>query len=109
MISGVHKVVVPVGDQAKAKEFWTGKVGFTTTRDETYGDERWIEVTPPDGSVVLVLSPRGPGDVRREPPHEQQPHSDVFFTCADIRRTHEELTARGVVFALPPRQDWPSA
>jgi lactoylglutathione lyase len=104
MISGVHKVVVPVDDQAKAKDFWTGKIGFTATRDETYGDERWIEVTPPDGSVTLVLSPRGPGDVRRVPPHEEQPHSDVFFTCADIRQTYEELTARGVRFPVPPAE-----
>src|SRR5918993_5162527 len=101
MISGVHKVVVPVGDQARAKEFWTEKIGFTATRDETYGDERWIEVTPPDGSVILVLSP---GGTRPEPPHEHLPHSDIFFTCADIKRTHEEMTARGVVFPVPPAE-----
>jgi len=104
MISGVHKVVVPVGDQAKAAAFWTERIGFTLTRDETYGDERWIEVTPPDNSVVLVLSPRDAGDVRREPPHEQLPHSDLFFTCADLRQTYEELTARGVAFPVPPAE-----
>jgi lactoylglutathione lyase len=104
MISGVHKVVVPVGDQAEAKEFWTEKVGFTLTRDDTYGDERWIEVTPPDRSVVLVLSPRAAGAARHEPAHEQLPHSDIFFTCADIRQTHEELSARGVVFPVPPTE-----
>jgi len=40
MISGIRKVVVAVDDQARAKEFWTDRVGFTTARDETYGDER---------------------------------------------------------------------
>lgn len=104
MISGVRKVVVPVGDQAKAKEFWTEKIGFTATRDDTYGDERWIEVTPPDGGVVLVLSPRAPGQDRHEPGSDQLPHSDVFFTCADIQQTYEELTARGVRFPVPPAQ-----
>lgn len=102
MISGVHKVVVPVGDQAAALDFWTSRIGFAVTRDETYGDERWIEVTPPDRSVVLVLSPRSAD--RPEPPHERLPHSDLFFTCADIRQTYEELTARGVRFPVPPAE-----
>ena len=57
MISGIGKVVVPVDDQERAKEFWTQRMGFELRRDESYGDERWIEVGPPDGAPVLVLSP----------------------------------------------------
>ena len=57
MISGVSSVIVPVDDQEKAKEFWTTTMGFDLVRDETFGDERWIEVTPPDRKVLLVLSP----------------------------------------------------
>ena len=66
MISGVRKIVVPVEDEIAAKEFWTATVGFKVARDETYGDERWIEVRPPDGSPVLVLSRRPEGEPRRE-------------------------------------------
>jgi hypothetical protein len=38
MISGVSKVVVPVDDQKRAKEFWTTRMGFELRRDESYGD-----------------------------------------------------------------------
>lgn len=101
MITGVHKVVVPVDDQETAKQFWTETVGFEVVTDQTYGGERWIEVTPPDRGVVLVLSPRQ-GAPRHEPPDEHLPHSDLFFTCADIEATCAELTRRGVKFPTPP-------
>ena len=48
MIQGVSKVVVPVADQERAKRFWTQQLGFTVAVDEPYGEERWIEVVPPD-------------------------------------------------------------
>jgi predicted enzyme related to lactoylglutathione lyase len=103
MISGVRKVIVPVEDQERAKAFWTERVGFATVRDETYGEERWIEVAPPDGGPVLVLSPRAAGDQRPDV-GDDLPHSPLFFTCADIETTYRELRDRGVEFPLPPRQ-----
>lgn len=103
MISGVAKVVVPVGNQGEALRFWRDTIGFAVVTDETYGDERWVEVTPPDWGVVLVLSPRGPGALRPEV-REQLPESDVFFTCDDLEQTHAELSARGVVFPAPPER-----
>jgi predicted enzyme related to lactoylglutathione lyase len=101
VITGVEKVIVPVGDQARAKEFWTDVIGFELVRDETYGDERWIEVAPPDRSVVLVLSRRAPHERRLEAP-DLLPHSNVFFDCDDIERTYADLSARGVKFPAPP-------
>jgi predicted enzyme related to lactoylglutathione lyase len=101
VITGVSKVVVPVDDQQKAKDFWTDKVGFVATRDDTYGDERWIEVTPPAGSPVLVLSPR---TAERPRVPDQLPHSPVFFDCEDIQATYDEMRERGVSFASPPER-----
>lgn len=103
VISGVEKVVVPVDDQATARQWWTAVMGFEVVRDETYGDERWIEITPPDHKIVLLLTPRKVGDQRRSVP-DQLPHSDVFFGCHDIRQTYAELTDRGVKFPTPPVQ-----
>jgi catechol 2,3-dioxygenase-like lactoylglutathione lyase family enzyme len=94
MISGVSKVVLPVDDQERAKEFWTSRVGFELRRDESYGDERWIEVSPPDGMPLLVLSTRAPDEPRREVPDEL-PHSPVLFKCPDIEGTYHELSLRG--------------
>lgn len=103
MISGVSMVVLDVEDQEKAKDFWVDKLGFELVSDETYGAERWIEVRPPDGAPRLALTARPPGESRPEV-RAELPHSNVFFTCEDINRTYEELTARGVSFPAPPAQ-----
>ena len=57
MIDRVAKVVVPVDDQPAALAFWTERAGFDVTRDETYGDERWIEVAPPGERGVEFTAP----------------------------------------------------
>jgi lactoylglutathione lyase len=101
VISRVSKVVVPVENQQAALNFWTTSMGFEVVRDDQYGDERWIEVRPPEQDLLLVLSPRSPGESRRTVP-DQLPHSDLFFDCADIEKTYAELTARGVRFPVPP-------
>ena len=105
MISGVRSVGIYVGDQDRAKEFWTNTMGFELLQDVPMGDDfgggRWIEVTPLDRNVILVLFA----------PESQQhlvgTFSNVLFTCDDIQKTHEELTGRGVEFAeAPSKQFW---
>ena len=103
MITAVQKVIVPVSDQQAALDFWTGALGFLLVRDDTYGDERWIEVRPPEQDLLLVLSPRRPGEPRRTVP-DQLPHSDLFFDCPDIEATYAELSTRGEVPVPPARQ-----
>jgi lactoylglutathione lyase len=101
MITRVGKIIVPVADQQAALDFWTTGMGFELVRDDSYGNERWIEVKPPDQDLLLVLSPRQSDEPRRTVP-DRLPHSDLFFDCADIEETHAELSARGVKFPLPP-------
>ena len=101
MISGVSKVVVPVDDQERAKEFWVDRLGFELRRDESYGDERWIEVSLPGQALLLALTRRTASEARQELP-DQLPHSPVFFDCDDIEQIHRELTERGVEFPVPP-------
>jgi lactoylglutathione lyase len=102
VITGVSQVLDPVDDQERAKEFWTTRADFEVVRDAPYGDGgRWIEVSPPDGAPLLVLSSRPANEPRREVP-DDLPHSPVFFTCDDIQQTHRELSERGVRFPTPP-------
>jgi catechol 2,3-dioxygenase-like lactoylglutathione lyase family enzyme len=101
VITRVSKVIVPITDQQAALDFWTTGMGFELVRDDSYGNERWIEVQPPDQDLLLVLSPRQADEPRRAVP-DRLPHSDLFFDCADIESTYAELTARGVKFPLPP-------
>jgi predicted enzyme related to lactoylglutathione lyase len=101
VIAGVAKVVVPVSDQARAKEFWTMRAGFEVVEDRFYGRDRWIEVASADGGTVLVLGPQPLGYSGSDAPSER-PDSPVFFLCEDIERTYEELRERGVEFPVPP-------
>jgi catechol 2,3-dioxygenase-like lactoylglutathione lyase family enzyme len=100
MIGGVHRIVVPVDDQDRAKEFWVDRLGFRVVQDESRDGTRALEVTPPDRSTLLMLSARPPGE-RRLPPNDEP---SVFFTCDDIDTTQRELTARGVRFHTPPAE-----
>ena len=99
MIEGVSKVVIEVGDQARALAFWTETLGFELQQDSPYGEERWVEVRTPDEGLILVLSPRQ-GD--RPSASDQLPTSNVFFYCDDLAATYEELRSRGVEFPQPP-------
>jgi hypothetical protein len=71
-------------------------MGFSLVTDEPIGEEpsgaRWIEVRPPHSAVTLVLYSLT-FDVSR-----LGSLSPVLFTCHDIQKTHQELTARGVEF-----------
>ena len=104
MISSVRSVGIYVGDQDRARAFFTDQLGFALIQDTPMGGEpgspRWIEVAPPDRQVILVLFT----------PDEQRDRvgtfSNVIFTCEDIQRTYEELLARGVRFVETPRQEF---
>ena len=102
MISGVSKVVINVDDQERAKVFWTETMGFELAQDAPYGEERWLEVRPPDGAVNLVLNLRVEGPKGPEEAPETLPTSNVMFRCDDLQGTYEELSGRGVEFPQPP-------
>jgi lactoylglutathione lyase len=105
VIEGVSQVIVEVEDQDRALRFWTETMEFELVQDAPYGETgRWIEVRTPDTATMLVLRPRQ-GDRPTAP--DELPTSNIFFYCDDLRRTYDELRARGVEFAQPPvRQSW---
>jgi catechol 2,3-dioxygenase-like lactoylglutathione lyase family enzyme len=57
VINGIHQVVLDVDDQERALDFWTKTMGFEVSRDEPYGDERWLEVLAPDNAVTIGAQP----------------------------------------------------
>ena len=105
MLTAVRSVGIYVGDQDRAKEFFTKTLGFELVQDTPMGDgpeaARWIEVAPPDRNVILVLfTPQvDRGRVGT--------FSNVLFECDDIQATHRQLAGRGVEFTEEPsRQFW---
>jgi lactoylglutathione lyase len=98
-ITGVRTIGVPVRDQDKALEYYTGTLGFTKRLDVPMGGgSRWIEVAP-DGaptSIALVQAKDGiPAGVE----------TGVRFTAADADAVHAELLAAGT--AVDDVLRWP--
>lgn len=89
-ISHVGTVMVPVGDQDKAIEFYIGKLGFELRSDVPFGrGDRWVEVAPAGGDTTLSLVLPREGettgiDVR------------VALRTEDIDADHANLVAQGV-------------
>ncbi|MEU4424540.1 VOC family protein [Actinoplanes sp. NPDC024001] len=98
MLRGISKVRIGVRDQERAKRFWSETLGCDVVQDQTYGDERWLEVRLPDG-VVLVLEQSDGPDPTAAP---GQPNTAVFLACDDVDATWRELTGRGVEFVQEP-------
>ncbi len=104
MLTGVRSAGIYVGDQDRAKRFWTETLGFELLQDTPMGEgegaPRWIEVAPPDRNVILVLfTPEGQENLVGG-------FSNLIFTCDDIHRTYEELSVKGVEFPDPPRKEF---
>jgi len=105
MQARIHVTSVFVDDQAKALEFYTGKLGFVPKEDVPVGDYRWLTVVgagEPDG-VQLLLEP------------DQHPAAKAYkqalladgipvasFAVDDVEAAHRELEAAGVAFTQPP-------
>jgi len=105
MLTSVRSVGIYVGDQERAKRFYTEALGFDLVQDTPMGAEpdspRWIEVAPPDKNVLLVLYTT---DDQKD---RVGTFSNVLFDCDDIEKTYDELRAKGVEFTeAPTRQFW---
>ena len=88
-ITEVATVLVPVSDQDRALAFYTERLGFTKTMDHTFGETRWIEVSPGRGTTTLALAPGG---------RDQQPGIDtgIRLSTDDARADHASLTGAGI-------------
>jgi catechol 2,3-dioxygenase-like lactoylglutathione lyase family enzyme len=86
-ITEIGTVIVPVGDQDKALDFYVGTLGFEKRLDAPFGPSgRWIEVAPVGAATTIALVPRQDGDSS----------GVVSFTTTNADVDHEALRARGV-------------
>lgn len=102
MITSVKFVAIPVRDQDRALDFYVNVLGFRLVTDQPMGPGmRWIEVRPPKGETGLALF--------TQPGHEDRigTWTGLSLVCDDVFKTHQELLAKGAVFAKPPeKQPW---
>jgi predicted enzyme related to lactoylglutathione lyase len=89
-ITQLGTVIVPVGDQDRALEFYLDKLGFEKRIDTPYGEgDRWVEVAPPGAATTIALVPPREGDPTGI-------ETRVAFTTEDADADHTNLQGRGV-------------
>jgi serine phosphatase RsbU (regulator of sigma subunit) len=97
----LHSIDVYVRDQERSLEFYRERLGFHVAFDaRLHTGERWIGVSPPDGTAVLTL---------RQPKPDSEEYkligraTRVVFVTEDVAATYREWSARGVRFRHMPR------
>ena len=100
MIKKMKFTSVPVRDQDRALNFYVNILGFILQTDQPMGPGvRWIEVRPPKGETGIALfTPPGFED-------RIGTFTGISFECDDVQKTFEELSAKGVEFAKPPKTE----
>ena len=100
MIRKLKFASIPVRDQDRALEFYLTTLGFTLLTDQPMGPgQRWVEVRPPKGDAGIALF--------TVPGYEDRigTFTGISMECDDVQKTYEELIARGVEFAKPPKTE----
>lgn len=100
-----------VNDQARAREFYTKKLGFTIKQDDPMGEFNWLTVVSPDGhdDVEMLLEPTNfpPARVYQQALYDAGIATKGFFTD-DIHGEYERLKKLGVEFTVEPSQMGPA-
>ena len=97
----MHAVNVYVRDQERSLEFYRQQLGFNLAFDMfLQTGQRWVGVSPPDGTAVLTL-------IAPDPKSEEykligQP-TPVVFVAEDVIAIYTEWRRRGVRFRHTPR------
>ena len=102
MIRKLKFTSIPVRDQDRALNFYVNILGFTLQTDQPMGPGmRWIEVRPPKGDAGLALfTPPGFED-------RIGTFTGISLECDDVQKTYDELVAKGVEVAKPPKvESW---
>jgi len=96
-----HAINIYVRDQDRSLRFYLDQLGFNLAFDAKFGSAgRWVAVSPPDGSAVLMLiaPKRGTQEYKLIGRATQ-----VAFVTEDVLAKFHEWRNRGVRFGHPPR------
>ena len=115
MITKMNHVSIFVLDQTSAYDFYINKLGFKVNTDAEMGPgKRWLTVNPPgqpDLEITLMLIDEGMMFTAESAAAMRDlVRKGTFgfgvFECEDLLATYEELTAKGVEFTKPPKQEF---
>jgi predicted enzyme related to lactoylglutathione lyase len=95
MISFISKITLYVNNQTEAKKFWTEKIGFMVTTENTMGSMTWLEVAPKDYPLTsFVLYDKNL--MKSQNPLIDTSHPSIILSTKDIEDTFNELKNNGV-------------
>jgi serine phosphatase RsbU (regulator of sigma subunit) len=97
----LHCVNIFVHDQDRSLRFYVEQLGFNLAYDaRLQSGDRWVAVSPPDGSAVLALvAPRSNSEQYKLIGRSTQ----VVFLTEDITAKIQEWSKRGVRFTTLPK------
>lgn len=97
----VHAVRIFVRDQERSLRFYLDRLGFTLAFDARLETgQRWVAVSPPDGSTVLSLIEAPPRSLERKLIGRS---TQVVFVTEDFPAKFHEWHQKGVRFRHIPR------
>src|SRR5215475_5063313 len=98
---GVHCINIYVRDQDRSLKFYVEQLGFRVAFDaKLQSGERWVAVSPPDGSTVLALvKPKAKSQEAKLIGRSTQ----IVFLTDDVAARFQEWSKRGVKFSSAPR------
>ncbi|MFB4282887.1 VOC family protein [Nonomuraea sp. MTCD27] len=96
-ISSILTITVPVADQAKALDFYTGVLGFEVRTDNPFPMGRWLTVAPKGAETALLLASWFP---------DMAPIGGLVVAAPDLDALAARLREHGVAFEGPSEQAW---
>ncbi|TDD36357.1 glyoxalase [Nonomuraea terrae] len=97
LISSILTVTVPVADQDRALDFYTGVLGFEVRTDNPFPMGRWLTVAPKGAGTTLLLASWFPG---------MAPIGGLVVAAPDLDELADRLRAAEVAFEGPEQQAW---
>ena len=97
----IHAVNVFVRNQDRSLRFYLDQLGFDLAFDaRLQSGQRWVAVSPPDGTAVLTLIAPEPGSLQHKLIGRA---TQVVFVTDDVPAKFREWSKRGVRFRHAPR------
>ncbi len=97
-INTVKTVTVFVSDQDRARDFYVDALGLEVKVDQTFGDNRWLEVGAPEGTTLVLHRPF--------PGMTAGGGQGTLFASSDLDADVARLQAVGVVVDGPNEMPW---
>src|SRR2546427_11896149 len=97
----IHAVNIYVRDQDRSLRFYLDQLGFDLAFDaRLQSGQRWVAVSPPDGTAVLTLIAPDPDSAQYKLIGRA---TQVVFVTEDVTAKFREWGKRGVRFRHAPR------